>query len=143
SRPAVLPGAVFAEGDKEPVDDVGLELRQLVVAQGGEDFVVQLLLVFGNSPRLEIELGVLVDPSGSVLLQGDFSPAEENAITDFRLKLQGELLHGLLPLLGGKGWIWGECGRFQQLLPLGVVSAGDGDLVAAVAFSDAGHGDAS
>ena len=137
---AVLAGPVPGQGEVEGVEMMGLDLRELPVAQGGQDFDLQLVAVLFQRPGLQMDLGVLREPPLGKFLESGLFTGQDLTVFHPLLKGKGESLHGFFQLLGGEIGLRGESGGLEELLAPDVVAAGDGDAVAAAPLLNTCHG---
>ena len=56
---------------------MGLDLRELPVAQGGQDFDLQLIAVLFQRPGLQVDLGVLREPPLGKFLESGFFTGQD------------------------------------------------------------------
>lgn len=113
--------------------------EKLHVPNDWEKLFVKLRFVLFHGSRLQLLGRVFPEPAVCELFEGDFSAVHGNAVLNIRLKLPGEFLHGLLPLLGCQRRIRGEGGGFNQLLAVDVPPKAHGDLIGAAALFNRCH----
>ena len=120
---------------------VGLDLRELPVAQGGQDLRLQFVAVLFQGPGLQMDLGVFHEPPPGEFLEGGLFTRQDLPVFHPLLKLEGKGLHGLFQLLGGEIGVRSEGGGLKELLAPDVVAAGNSDAVAAAPLLNACHED--
>lgn len=82
---------------------MGLDLRELPVAQGGQDFDLQLIAVLFQRPGLQLDLGVLREPPlGKFLESGLFTGQDLPFFT--RCSKARQKPAQLFPAFWGRDW---------------------------------------